>query len=214
MKIHYILILLFAHVNLNSQVSWEIQRDAQSFKYGTVDPQGNTIIPYSFNKLRLVNDTILLASTDEKWYLIDETGKRKSDNEYKYLSQTKENLLLLFTDSLVGAIDINEHVVIEPTYEFLHQYTTDLFSATLNKKKGLININEDIIVPFEYNGLLMYLDLLFLRKDKKWAIADKMGNLKSDFIYKYVSYRKGNNFITLSNDEEIIKIDSKGNKLQ
>lgn len=214
MKILYILILLFAQISLNSQVSWEIRKDSQSHFYGTVDPQGNTIIPFSFNKLRSINDTILLASTNEKWYLIDETGKRKSENEYKYLSRTKENLLLLYTDSLVGVININEDLIIKPTYEFLYQYTSNLFSATLNKKKGLININEEIIVPFEYSGLLLYLDLLFLRKDQKWAIADTKGNFKSDFIYKYVSYKKGDSFITLSEDGERIKIDSKGNKLQ
>lgn len=189
----------------------EISKDEVSGKFGAKTNAGDTVIAFDYDKLRGANDNRFLASQNERWFILDGTGSRLSNKDYKYLSKSKDGYLLLYTDDLVGLITINEKVVIEPTYEFLFLYDEGFLSATLNGKKGLINLQEEVIVPFEYNGLLLYLDVVFLRKDQKWAIADKQGKLQSDFIYKWVNYKEGDDFITLSMEGERVKLDGQGN---
>ncbi|UOU99441.1 WG repeat-containing protein [Chryseobacterium daecheongense] len=132
-----------------------------SRKYGVIDWQGKTLIPFDYDNLEEVEGTSFLwAAKGDLYGLISEQGQIKIPIQYKTISAIQDkfddvkdiNKLFFIADGMV--IDINNNTVIKG-YNSIRPifYNHHKLIVSKNKKSGIIDINKKILLPLEYDKI-------------------------------------------------------------
>ncbi len=217
-NILFLLLFLFTQLSLSGQQNAYpiVTSDQETNLYGAVDADGNIVIPFEYDLLKQFCEGVSVAVKNKRYFFIDVNGKRASEKDYDFLTSLLDGKAVASDKRKVSLVTKDNEVIIEPgKYEFLHLFPHGLISATnIERKKGMIDENEKVIYPFEYNGLLSYLDLVFLRKDKLWAVADTKGNLISDFEFSRISHNAGEDHVSVVKEDQRYTMNHEGKILE
>lgn len=87
------------------------------------------------------------------------------------------------------------------------------FPVLLNGKVGFVDTTNKPIFPVKYSDIWVYDDIFFIQDvNKKWALADKKGVIKTTFVYDDVSdYRDG--VVTVIQKGKVGFIDNTGKQI-
>lgn len=130
-------------------------------KYGVIDWQGKTLVPFEYDNLQKIEKTSFLQARKGNLYgLISEQGQIKIPIQYKEILSIYDKFdgaenggkLLFIADGKV--IDINNNIVIkgyhsiEPVF-----YNHNKLIVSRNKKFGIIDINKKTLLPLEHDEI-------------------------------------------------------------
>jgi hypothetical protein len=74
------------------------------YKYGVIDIEGNTVIPFIYNHIRLFSEGLAAAEIDGKWGFIDTQGNAVVPFDYDYVWNFSEELAWVMLDGKWGLI--------------------------------------------------------------------------------------------------------------
>ena len=171
-------------VNLFSSSLLAVTLDGESWGY--VNAEGEAIIDYKFvNASAFYNDQAIVIK-DQRFKLIDTTGKDILDETYDYLYRDQETGLLLFMKDAKWSI-INEKgkVILEPIYEVLKPFKEGLSVVRLGELYGYINDKGEVAIDLKYshtddfkNGYAVTQDSLY-----RSGLIDQKGEIVLDHVY-------------------------------
>lgn len=143
-------------------------------KYGAVNQQGKEILPFIFE------DVLQYHNTQDHIFLLDRN----------------KNLLIVEKKQKWGAYNLTGQLVIPFDYdklEFDEGHEWGIFQR--NQKWGYINQAGDIMLSAQFDEAnIMSENHALVKKGKKWAIIDKEGRYKSNYIYeneRFMSFQDG-----------------------
>jgi len=129
-------------------------------KYGIVNWQGKTLIPFEYDELREIERTPYLWVKKSAFYgIISQQGQIKIPIKYKEIYSIYDkfddesiNKLLFIADGMV--IDINNNKVIDG-YNSINPifYDHNKLIVSKNKRFGIIDINKKVLLPLEYDEI-------------------------------------------------------------
>jgi WG containing repeat len=130
----------------------------------------------------------------------------------KLIYDTIFNNLIAVFHAKYGKVNSNGETVIPFEYDSIENFdknAVQVFITTNNKKMGLINKNHRTILPAEFDAIdvrrFIYYDLwknvIPVKKNGLWGIADTLGTLTIPIMYDSIIY--------LSNENEFIVIKNK-----
>ena len=134
------------------------------YKYGYIDTIGRWVIEPKYtmeNSMKVNGDYdysdknfsggYAAVMKDEKYGVIDKTGKLVIGFKYGYIGQFSEGLAPAKKDSLFGYIDINENWVIKPKYNGAESFHNGLAAVSkgsfLEEKWGFIDRTGKVSIP-------------------------------------------------------------------
>ncbi|WP_294229179.1 WG repeat-containing protein [uncultured Chryseobacterium sp.] len=192
-------------------------------KAGMVDREGNVLIPFEYDNLRKIENTLLLSARNGGLSgVISNTGKVKIPVAYKMLypvydkfddeGQRKKNLFI--ADGTL--IDINNKVILNgydsimPVY-----YDHNKLIVSRNKKFGIINVDKKIFLPVEYDEISNWVEYgpekrHFIRKKGKYGLIE-YETFKTVIppVYDRMEQRGDIIFVTKGGKAGILDIDNK-----
>jgi hypothetical protein len=120
-------------------------------KYGYVDENDKVIIKPQFDEAYDFREGHAPVKKDEKFGLIDSTGKEIIPFKYKDVGYLQEGLIVAsLNGTKYGYIDINDKVIIPFTYDLCYMFVNNFGIIKLNGKFGMINKLNKMIVPCKY----------------------------------------------------------------
>lgn len=187
-------------------------------KYGVLDINGNTIVPVEADTIQ-ENGIYILATKNNEQKYYDLSGNIINNLKYEAVNKTQNEKYFITTDTngRYGLIDNNKTELIEASYTYMEHLFDDYFIATKEDGDlGIINSKNRIIVEFKY-------DVIQKIGDTKIVQAKTINKDKSDFYSNSLSLITSLNnanitqqedYIKISNNEEIKYFDLQGNELE
>jgi hypothetical protein len=166
--------------------------DNRELCFKGVDKDGN-VITYENNvdEQSSVSSLSPKENAEGKWGYVDETGKavipfkydHASDFEYGYAEVVIKNRNWDGTSSsdefLSGIIDAKGETVVD--FKYVHIFPLDGVFCFQDGFLGLMDLSGNIVVEPQYEGCAgMVGDNIQMRKDGKWILIDKKGNVVDD----------------------------------
>lgn len=159
---------------------------------GFINKTGKLVIPYKYSPLFGYGfyDGVACVAVDspdynEKWYVIDKTGKTQINcTQYSSLEFFSEGLALVAKDNKFGFINRQGIEVIPCIYDydsnsFDYQYffKEGLCKVVQNGKYGFINNEGDVVIPIKYSSANNFsCGMASVSKDGKDFFIDQLGN--------------------------------------
>ncbi|MBD8083178.1 WG repeat-containing protein [Chryseobacterium caseinilyticum] len=192
-------------------------------KFGMVDWQGETLIPFVYDRMDEIEGTPFLSvAIGDSFGIIDEKGQIKIPLQYheiyplydKFDDEELSKKNLFIADNKV--ININNKVLIDG-YNLIvpifnnHNY----FIISKNKKFGIIDVNRKIILPLEYDEISNWTEYgprhsKFIVKNGKIGLIDhETFKITIPPIYDKFSYLNGLIFAKKQNKAGIINEEGK-----
>ena len=150
---------------------------------------------------------------DSEGELIKYIPSESIKNDTKKTNVTDSYLIIKNTSGKYG-IRNQSNTIITPKYDFLESWGNKKFIAAVNKRYGIIDVNGNHLLDFQYVYISMYLhgesridtvnskiivyenleqvmsmafDLKKVKREDKWGVMDKYGNIVIDFIYDEIT---------------------------
>jgi len=191
-------------------------------KYGIVDWQGKTLIPFEYDELREIEKTPYLWVKKGAFYgIISQQGQIKIPIKYKEIYSIYDKFdnesiskFLFIADGMV--IDINNNIVIDG-YNSINPifYDHNKLIVSKNKRFGIIDINKKVLLPLEYDEISNWVEYgpenrHFIIKDGKQGLIEyKTFKIIIPPIYDKFIQRENLIFATKNGKSGILDIDNK-----
>ncbi len=218
-----------SHRDYDEKTGWTRILLKEPHYWGYIDKDSNVVIPFIFKFLNPFDSAgMAVGQIGEKQGFINTKGDTVVPFIYDDLSVFSEGLAPAKKNGKYGYINRKGEVAIPFQFDKeRHFYKTGLSEASKNGKWGFINKKGEEIVPIKYSNVdchKMEEELIFVCNKNKWAIFDKNGNQRTDFIYdeiygtssnfdyfdeeylynELLLTRKGNQYRYLNSDLEIV----------
>jgi hypothetical protein len=166
--------------------------------WGYIDKDSNVVIPFIYEFLNPFDLAgMAVGQLGEKHGFINIKGETVVPFIYDDLGVFSEGLAPAKKNGKYGYINRKGEVVIPFQFDKeRYFYKTGLSEASKDGKWGFINKKGEEVVPIKYSEVdchKMEEELIFVCSKNKWAIFDKNGNQRTDFIYDEI-YGTSNNF--------------------
>lgn len=153
-------------------------------KYGMIDLNGIEIIPFVYDDLYIDKSIVNNKYVANKSSLVKPVYKVETSNP---------KALVAYKDSLYGLVSMNGDILFETKYDkvifnsvfYVSKYNKNDFSEIY----GIYFPETGKILPVEYDRI-SYIDkdFIFLSKDGKFGVIDKMFNIKLPFKFERIEY--------------------------
>ncbi len=168
--------------------------------YGYLDLTGEVAIPIKYKEAHdFINGKALVK--EEKYQLIDTSGKVLQEYDNLSLSDYSNNMLIIKTDGKCGYINETGNVVVEPIYHICNPFKENIAvvikRGELSDNYGLINILGEVFLEPIYQVILPLGENRFAVGKAKiqekpylgnmFAIVTSSGEFLTDFIYDNVT---------------------------
>lgn len=174
-----------------------IQKDGKS---GLINNEGSTVVNVEYIEiLNLGNDYkngYITVSADNKYGVVDYTGKQLLENKYEKVEQVYgKDLFVVKEAGKQKLVKTSGEVVLENGFDSIKQIielgTTPGIVFEKDKKYGVMNASGEVVIPNTYDDLKEGANSVFIAKQNdKYGIIDAQKNTKVDFIYTLISYNK------------------------
>lgn len=173
-----------------------------SYEQNFIDKKGDVIIPLdkyygvrSFSEgmaaVQIKSKKAREQST-QKWGFMNTSGDVIIDCQYDNVTSFVNNQAIVQKDNKKGIIDKQNVIVIPIMYDEIYHFVNGYALIQLNNKTGLINELNEIVVPplydvnyynYDMNYGAILPNYIFLKKDNKWGVLNKKGEVAVDFKY-------------------------------
>ena len=160
-------------------------------RVGIIDTSGRVILPMVYQDIKKVYDSNLLrVVNDDKYGLIDQTGKIRIAAEYDYIDRInskKEHLFFVRRNGKMGVMDQYGQLVIPLEYENI-QFRSDVFILSAAGKKGFAKPNGTIWIVPKYDDIQLNNSFegkhfpALVQEDGHWSYIDPSKPESSFFI--------------------------------
>lgn len=182
------------HASKYNQVSSENGKTIGYVNYrcGVTDYSGNIIIPEEYINISR-NKDIFEVNRNNKYGLIDKTGKILTQCKFSYLHKMSDQLYKVKLNGKFGIINYSGEIIIPCQYNYIGNIsdngTIQVFKN--ERHKGVINTEGKEIIPCKYS--LINEDSGFYRvyQNNKWGLLDYHGNTVIPCIYSIISKDSG-----------------------
>lgn len=121
-------------------------------KIGYIDTKGNFVIPATYDNGTSFHEGIASVLTEnEKWLLIDASGKRAVQHDIKSATLFREGLAPVVEKKKVGYIDKAGKMVIKPEFEAGSLFAEGLAPVKVGDKCGYINKKGKMVIKPEFD---------------------------------------------------------------
>ena len=139
----------------NEHILWLVKSEG---RYGFVNDHGNIVIPLIFSDANSFYHGMAAVRLDDKWGLIDTSGKLIIPNDYDSISLPHDGLVRASIggeDSRYGFLNLNNETVIPFDYHYAEDFREGFAVVVKNGKQGVIDKQNNIVIPMaEYDYIL------------------------------------------------------------
>lgn len=118
--------------------------------YGVLDREGNVVIEPKYEQLELLqNPYYAKASLNDRYGVIDVTGKVVVPIEYDYVGRMNEDVIIVMKDGKYGCFDKTGNIVVPVEHEEIREYVGGMARIRMIGRFGFIDTKGNILVaPF------------------------------------------------------------------
>lgn len=166
-------------------------------KYGFIDKIGKTIVEPQYDEVdeySLCN--IAIVSQNGKYWIVDKSGTKltkplsgiplidsfcdleDTENEIEKNIAARYGLAVMTKKNKYGYIDSTGSFVIKPQFDYASDFFDNDFAEVLYKgKHGWLNKKTyECVYGPKYEGIIINKNIIFVKENNKWGIADEKGN--------------------------------------
>ncbi len=170
---------------------WIIMEDKEG-KKGLLSFKGQQILPVKYDKIVLWTGDWIAIQENDKWGLIDGTGKVILPVVYQGLSYAN-GFVTTFKNGTFGLLHLGRGIDIAPQYERIIRPYTDnslLFIAAKKDKYGFINADNEAVSAFDFDEIRYWqYGVALVKRDYQWHfyhIAEKKFVFKALDDFQYI----------------------------
>ncbi len=165
-----------------------------SGKWGYVDAQGNTVIPYQYDDAGNFRENVAWVKLNFEYGYINQQGKMVIPCRYDYAQDFMEGLARVKLNGKYGYINNQGETVIPCKYDWIESFIDGMARVELNGKKGYIDKQGKEVIPCIYSEMENFVDdMARVELNGKWGYIDKQGEDVIPCIYNKIGdFSKGN----------------------
>lgn len=156
-------------------------------KAGFININGEEVLPIEFDELNIVDDDLLIAEKDNKYFIFDTNGKELfSSSDYTFIGNYSEDSFVVEKEidngvSAMGFIDKNGKEIIEATYEKVFNFNQGKAVVKLyDSNYEIINKRGETIQKLDYNYVLPSSggnEYLVVDDENRYGYLDRNGDI-------------------------------------
>lgn len=225
---------LFLGISSEGYIS-AAKKAGDDVKMGYIDKNGKELIEPKYNiAYDFKNGRALVRNAEDKYAIIDNTGKVIKELKYENVSPAEDNETFIFTDekNLYGYLDKNGDVFIKPKFTNAYHYEDKMAIVSVEDtsknigKWGVIDKKGEYLIKPKYTSIAYLGGGLFsVSKDEiegsemyvKKAIVNQNGKQLTGFEYYNIGGNKDkkidNGYISVSDGKYTFLLDKKGKQV-
>lgn len=178
-----------------------IKPSQKNGRWGIEDGNGNIIIPFEYDEIKLANKGNFNVRKNAKWGIIDKAGSVIIPCEYDEIKPDvyKKDVFNVKKNGKWGIIDEDGVAIIPCEYDeievgFNSSYTLiNSFQLKKNGKWGIADKTTGrIVIPCEYDEIFKFAETMPVKKGDKWGIIDDKNEVIIPFEYEGIELNKSN----------------------
>lgn len=179
-------------------------------KYGYINKEGNTVIPYKFKKASNFipeSNRAIVVDWNGLVGVIDTKGNYVIQPKYQSILPSNENLWPYQERFRWGFLDDNGNIVIPAQYNNVSKFSLGLAPFSKDKKSGYIDRHNNVVIPaiFDFNGawpFLQKMQVAVVKIEGKFGAIDKNGKIVVPTEYDEIQVKEDTNSIIVKKGKE------------
>jgi hypothetical protein len=156
-------------------------------KCGLIDSTGQIILPKKYDKITIINDSILRLSNVNKQWLYNLKKKKIVSKNYDLIAHYQDRKFSQVSiGNLYGLIDLNGKEILQVQYNIVFPYYSGIITVKKNEKYGCFSTQGNLLLPIEYKNILGGEKYIIAKKDFGFEIFDKKGTFIRHLDYTRV----------------------------
>jgi hypothetical protein len=156
-----------------------LEKVKRKFEIIRIEKEGNTqqfyVTNWEFDKVKIVNDSLMFASWQEKFGILKNGLQLITDFKYEKIEYINEAVAIVTQNEKYGVVEIKYGLeVVIPQYEYLGDYGEELIVVKQDGKAGFIDTNGKIKIPLVYEDACKFSEgIAGVARDGKWGFIDQ-----------------------------------------
>ncbi len=189
------------------------------YNYGTIDPKGNTVIPFNYSFLSYdTNSEQFLFSKNDKFGLMDKYGKVVINAKYDMLSFFEHGTAIFQIDGKSGLINEQDKQIVPANYGYIADRNATHFIAIEGELYNLYTIKDQKRLGGNIQFIATTEDpnIFLAQKDDKYGFLDQNGKVMIPFKYAYATgFSNGVAYVAMDSDmEDLFLINTKDERVE
>lgn len=156
-------------------------------KCGLIDETGKVILSRNFEKINIINDSVIRLGNDDKYWLYNTKYAKDISEKFNVISYFQDREFAHINNgNLYGVIDLDGNEILKCEYSLVSVYDKDLIIAKKNGRNGCFTTEGHLLLPFEYQDISSSEHFIFAKKEGEFEVFDKKGTLLTNIISKTV----------------------------
>ncbi|UZT98851.1 WG repeat-containing protein [Chryseobacterium fluminis] len=170
-------------------------------KCGLIDEAGKILLSRDFEKITIVNDSVVkLRNNDKHWLYNTKYGKDISE-KFSVISYFQDNkFTLTHNRKFYGIIDLNGNEILKCEYTQVLPYDKDVIIAEKDLRYGCFTPEGKALLPFDYQNISSSEHFIFAKKEGQFEIFDKAGTAITHMSAKTIKELNENTLAIGEND--------------
>ncbi|MCC6412870.1 MAG: WG repeat-containing protein [Saprospiraceae bacterium] len=173
-----------------------------SKKYGVINKQGETVLPFDYLVMkRVAAGTLLVGIKGQGYGLLNPQGKVLIPLEYQYEQHYIDSVMVFHSpgkQKIIKLIDADQvQVIMEGTFEEIEKGPDNrpFFFVKENGRWGVMHYNKRLLVPCLYDKIHhIEENQVIAEKDGKWGVVNLQGKVLVPFEYRRINPRLRNGY--------------------
>lgn len=162
--------------------------------YGIVDRNNTIILPFIYQNIaECFKMDLLVVKLNDKYGLIDFSGKEITPVKYDRIMSFSENIATVKLNDKWGYINENGRIIANIRYDKTDDFINGCARVMINNKYGVINIDGEEFVTLKYDDINEFSEgLAVVKLNGKCGYIDRNGEVIIPLIYDYaLDFRNG-----------------------
>lgn len=166
-------------------------------RQGILDGRGKSLIPVSFDRVRILDSLIFAVESDRGWTVIDQKLEVLRSQYFADVQALQDGFFRVKTENGWGVLDEAGRMACPALFSSVQVLKAPFFQVAGDRGNGVVRFDGKKIIPAEYREILLLRDQLFLVKKKgNWLLFDADGRSVSE--RKFRDFEPlGDNFLRL-----------------
>lgn len=121
--------------------------------WGIIDDNESIKIPFKYESLSFLKDSLILAKKNDLIGILDLKGKTIIPFKYKFLQYVDSSNIQFSMDDKNGIMDISQNIIVKSNYEYIYLLKNGFYCVKNNNKWGVLNKKKQLIIPITYDEL-------------------------------------------------------------
>lgn len=156
-------------------------------KYGYIDKDGNTAIPFEYDRCYDFYDGVAKVEKNGKIGYIDKLGKTVAPIEYEDGGNAFENRIWVKKNGKIGFIDKYGNEKIPFIYDYAYDFEEGLASVKKDGLYGFVDYDGNAVIPFKFKWASGFSEgFARVGENGRYSYIDKSGELAIDCKLQWI----------------------------